>query len=162
MTNIRSFQPGDLPALYAINVSGEPGVGKVTEEALGEIIAAGDCMVATDENVTPIGFLIALGPDAAYASKNYLWFNARYESFAYVDRIAVAERARGQGVGAALYQAAFAKHAGSALLIGCEVNTAPPNPRSMHFHTRLGFAEVGTSQFTPDYAVAYLARRLTP
>jgi len=30
----------------------------------------------------------------------------------------------------------------------------------MRFHTRLGFAEVGTHEFNPDYAVTYLARRL--
>lgn len=162
MTTIRPYSPTDLPALHAINVAGEPGVGAVAQAELEAIINAGACLVATDEAGAPLGFLLTLGPDAAYASKNYLWFNARYESFAYVDRIAIAASARGQGLGSALYQAAFETYTGKALLMGCEVNTAPPNPGSMRFHTGLGFAEVGTATFTPDYSVAYLARRLTP
>ena len=162
MTTIRAFKPDDLPALHTINVAGEPGVGAVSEAQLLAIIKAGNCLVATNDRHAPTGFLLTLGPDADYTSQNYHWFNTRYESFAYVDRIAVAEAARGQGVGTSLYKAAFQSHTRRALLIGCEVNTAPPNPGSMRFHKSLGFNEVGAHAFTPDYAVAYLARRLTP
>ena len=61
----------------------------------------------------------------------------------------------------ALYQHGFVHFAGKALLIGCEVNTMPPNPGSMRFHERLGFSQVGTQTFQADYAVTYLARRLS-
>ena len=158
---IRPYQTADLPALHAINVAGEPGVGAVSAEALAAIIAQGSCMVAADESGTVAGFLLMLPPDAGYASKNYQWFDERFEDYVYVDRIAITPGARGQGLGRALYEATFIDLAGRALLIGCEVNTNPPNPASMRFHERLGFAEVGTKTFREDYAVAYLARRLT-
>jgi len=156
--DIVAYSQADLPALHAINVAGEPGVGAVSAARLEAIVQAGDCRVAK-VNGAPVGFLLTLGADADYDSKNYRWFDDRYESYLYVDRIAIAPEARGQGIGAALYEAAFAANTG-ALLMGCEVNIAPPNPRSMAFHERLGFAEVGRQTFAPDYAVAYLARRL--
>ncbi|MEL6236161.1 MAG: hypothetical protein AAFR46_17330, partial [Pseudomonadota bacterium] len=44
------------------------------------------------------GFLIALGPDAAYDSPNYRWFQARGGRFAYVDRVIVAPEAGRGGI----------------------------------------------------------------
>ena len=157
--HIRSFTSADLPALHAINVAGEPGVGAVSLERLGETIGMGTCLVAeTDGQIA--GFLLLLPPETAYDSKNYHWFEARYESYVYVDRIAIAASARGKGVGTALYEAGFEQFSSEALLMGCEVNTEPPNPRSLKFHAALGFAEVGRESYAPDYAVAFLARRL--
>jgi len=158
---IRPFKPSDLTSLHAINVAGEPGVGAESKASLAAIIDAGDCIVAVNATDEPLGFLLSLNPDAEYASPNYEWFNTRYESFVYVDRIAIAEAARGQGLGETLYQYAFKAFSQHALLIGCEVNIAPPNPGSMRFHKRLGFDSVGTHTFSEDKAVAYLARRLT-
>jgi len=158
---IRPFTPSDLETLHQINVAGEPGVGAVSLENLSKIIAAGTCHVAADETGAPVGFLLTLGPSADYASKNYQWFDERYEDYIYVDRIALGPDTRGQGIGTQLYQHAFKAFSGKALLIGCEVNTAPPNPVSLRFHKRLGFEEVGTQSYSADYAVAYLARRLT-
>ena len=42
-------------------------------------------------------FLLAFDQGADYDSPNFLWFKARYPRFVYVDRIAVAATARGQG-----------------------------------------------------------------
>jgi predicted GNAT superfamily acetyltransferase len=157
--NIRPYQPADLAALHAINCASEPGVGAVTAARLGQIIAQGACHVA-EEDGTAIGFLLTLAPGADYDSQNYQWFDARYESYVYVDRIAIAPQARGNGLGAALYADGFSRFAGTALLMGCEVHLAPPNPRSMAFHARLGFGEVGRARYRDDYQVAFLARRL--
>ena len=158
---IRPFETPDLAQLHAINCAGEPGVGAVSEEALAAIISKGNCCVAENATGQIAGFLLTLGPEAGYASKNYQWFDERYEDYIYVDRIAIAPDARGGGFGTALYQHSFKQHAGTALVIGCEVNTAPPNPGSMRFHERVGFHQVGEQAFSADYAVAYLARRLT-
>jgi len=90
-------------------------------------------------------FLIALDQThPTYASPNYLWFRARQSRFVYVDRIVVAETARGKGHARRLY-ADLIEHAvaaGHDSLV-CEVNSDPPNPASDAFHEALGFRQVG-------------------
>jgi predicted GNAT superfamily acetyltransferase len=107
--------------------------------------------------------LIALDqthPD--YASPNYLWFRDRYPRFVYVDRVVVAEDARGKGHARRLYADLFEKaaEAGHDLIV-CEVNSDPPNPASDAFHAALGFVEVGAAEIHGGAkTVRYLARRL--
>jgi predicted GNAT superfamily acetyltransferase len=104
-------------------------------------------------------FLIGFGPGAAYASPNYLWFAQHLPRFAYIDRVVVAEAARGQGHARELY-AAFAEHARAADLgpLVCEVNLDPPNPGSDAFHAALGFREMGRASPSPGKTVRYLIR----
>jgi hypothetical protein len=90
--------------------------------------------------------LIAFDQDADYDSPNFLWHRERYGRFVYVDRIVVAEAARGRGLARALYEELFAaaKAAGHSRVV-CEVNADPPNPASDAFHAGLGFVEVGSA-----------------
>ncbi len=110
---------------------------------------------------TPEAFVIAFDQDAEYDSPNFLWFRDRYERFAYVDRIVVADTAHGKGLGRALYEKLFeaAKAAGYPCLMA-EVNTNPPNPGSLRFHARMGFEAVGEVTFSPEKSVCYFARTL--
>ena len=89
-------------------------------------------------------FLIAFDQDAGYDSPNFLWFRDRYTRFVYVDRIAVAQRARGRGLARRLYADLFdhAAMAGHDRVV-CEVNSEPPNLGSDAFHAALGFSEIG-------------------
>ena len=90
------------------------------------------------------GFLLLLDETAAYDSPNFRWFKDRYERFAYVDRVAVAPRARGLGLARRLYAGAFAAAvAAGQRVVAAEVNRVPPNPASDAFHAALGFREVG-------------------
>jgi len=110
---------------------------------------------------TPEAFVIAFDQDADYDSPNFLWFRDRYERFAYVDRIVVADSAHGRGLGRALYEKLFeaAKTAGYPCLTA-EVNINPPNPGSLNFHTKMGFESVGEVTFSPEKSVRYFARTL--
>jgi hypothetical protein len=163
---IRPYQPSDLDTLYAINQQSTPGVGHEDSAAgLARWIDLSTCLVAVDEGDEPLGFITLLQPGTlAYDSQNLRWFEAwlegRNESLIYVDRIAIAETARGQNTGEKLYSAAFAAFTETDL-IGCEVNTAPDNPGSHRFHQRLGFTEVGTRQYDDGRkGVAYYIRAL--
>jgi uncharacterized protein len=82
----------------------------------------------------------------AYASPNYLWFRARRSRFVYIDRVVVAESARGRGHARQLYADLIeqAKAAGHDCIV-CEVNVDPPNPASDAFHQALGFRQVGSA-----------------
>ena len=108
-------------------------------------------------------FLLAFDQDADYDSPNFLWFRARYPRFVYVNRIVVAESARGSGCARSLYHDLFehADQAGHDRVV-CEVNSRPPNPVSDAFHAALGFVEVGSASVHNDSrTVRYLSRMLS-
>lgn len=163
---IRPYRPADLPALYAINQASTPGVGhEDSADGLARWITVSTCLVVTDEQDEPLGFMTLIPPGTlAYESENLRWFEryqiGRTTSLIYVDRIALAPEVRGQRLGEALYEAAFAAFRGTDE-IGCEVNTAPPNPGSHRFHQRLRFKEVGTRSYEGGAkSVAYYTRPL--
>lgn len=93
------------------------------------------------------GFLLAMREQVAYDSPNYQWFNQRYESFVYVDRIVVAAACKGMKIGTAIYRdlIAFARSRGVPRIV-CEYNLDPPNLTSKKFHDAFGFREVGTQR----------------
>lgn len=159
---IRAYDPSDLPELYVINQAGVPGVGDETETSLGKWLGLYDARVAVDDSGKLLGFINLLPPGTMeYTSANLRWLEAWGDDFIYVDRIAVAETARGQRIGEALYAAAFAAYAGTRSWITCEVNLRPPNPGSLRFHDRLGFREIGRRSYADDTKeVIYLARPL--
>ncbi|MET0337506.1 MAG: GNAT family N-acetyltransferase [Caulobacter sp.] len=106
--------------------------------------------------------LIAFDQDGDYDSPNFLWFRDRYERFVYIDRVIVAERARGMGMARALYEAAMSEmRLDGHNIFCCEVNSDPPNPGSDAFHLALGFEEVGVARLEErSKSVRYLARRV--
>jgi uncharacterized protein len=107
------------------------------------------------------GYLIVFDQDAKYDSVNFNWFRTRYDRFVYVDRIVVAEHARGRGLARAFYADLFirAKNAGHTRLV-CEINLDPPNPGSLAFHQALGFHEIGQATLANGKTVSYQERAL--
>lgn len=106
--------------------------------------------------------ILAFDQDAAYDGVNFQWFKARFPRFVYVDRVVVAEAARGRGLARALYQRLFdlAKAAGHER-VTCEVNADPPNPASDAFHAALGFEPIGAARLPGGKkTVRYFERRL--
>jgi predicted GNAT superfamily acetyltransferase len=109
-------------------------------------------------------FLLAFDETAEYDSPNYLWFRARYPRFVYVDRVAVAQGARGRGYARRLYADLIGRAvAAGHNLVVCEVNSDPPNPASDALHAALGFSEVGAASIHGgSKTVRYLARSVAP
>ncbi|RFA22072.1 GNAT family N-acetyltransferase [Subtercola boreus] len=159
----RPLREDDLSDLLALNNAAVPAVNALDEPALSALIAASHGSLAVVDCEHPeqlAGFVICLLPGREYASENYRWFSARSTSFLYVDRIVIAEGSRGGGLGQVLYASVFATaRAAGAAEVFCEVNLEPPNPGSLVFHERLGFAEVGRqSTKSGSVVVALLAR----
>lgn len=158
---MRRVREADLPALAALNDGAVPGVNALGLVGLSEHLPRCElALTVEDGRGDPAALLLALAPGADYASENYRWFSTHRPGSLYVDRVVVAEHLRSRGVGAALYAEVFA-HAERLGLghVTCEVNLDPPNPRSLAFHTRLGFEQVGTlATRGASVTVALLAR----
>lgn len=145
--SLRAYDERDLDALVAINDAAYPAVPITPAAELAELIAMSSVVVVVDDG-SAAGFVLGMPPGLNYQSENYLFFSARARelrtSFVYVDRIVLAAHLRGRGLGPQLYEAVFAeaRRVGADEVL-CEVNIEPPNPGSLAFHRRLGFAEVG-------------------
>ncbi len=159
--DIRLISPHDTDLLTdatRLNQANVPEVGPVDIDKMTSLVAMSWCSLAA---VDPTGhlaaFCIVMEPGAPYTSVNYQWFCDRYRDFVYLDRVAVDDAFRRQGVGRLLYTEVERRAAGRAWLT-LEVNIIPPNEPSLEFHRRLGFTEVGqhdTGSY-PEYGVEHV------
>jgi predicted GNAT superfamily acetyltransferase len=149
----------DGQALLALNNTHAIELSWLEPERLAHLVD--EAFVARRVGVAD-ALLLTFDQAADYDSVNYLWFRERYPAFVYVDRVVVADSARGRGLARALYDDLFAaaKAAGHERIV-CEVNSDPPNPASDRFHAALGFVEVGTAEIHGGKkTVTYLERVL--
>jgi len=156
-TIYRKLRAHDREALWRINEEGVPGVGKVTQEALADLVGLCELALGAFQDGTLVGFVLCLVPGSRYGSPNYAWFSERYASFLYVDRIAVSDAHRDSGVGSSLYRQVFDYAEEREWPVSAEVNIRPPNPGSMRFHDRHFFSRVGVLEHGSK-AVAMLVR----
>lgn len=157
---IRNAHPNDLDSIWELNESVVPHVNSITVANFAAFLReAAYFRVAADDENRMQGFLIALAPEASYESPNFRWFQQHYADFAYIDRIAVGEQHRGQGIAEGLY-ADLARFTGDwAKWLACEVNLRPANPGSLAFHRKVGFTEVGRQEiYGGEKLVAMLMR----
>lgn len=96
----------------------------------------------------PAGVVVVLSDRCGYPSDYYRWFTSRYINFVYIDRIVVADWARGRGVAQALYTAVDQLADELDVAIVSDVYSEPPNTASLNLHRKMGFEVVGT-QFFP-------------
>jgi uncharacterized protein len=149
----------DGAALLALNNAHAVELSWLEPARLAHLVA--EAFVARRVGVAD-ALLLTFDQAADYDSPNFLWFRERHGAFVYVDRVVVAEGARGRGLARRLYDDLFtaAKAAGHRRIV-CEVNADPPNPASDRFHAALGFVPVGTAAIHGEKkTVTYLERVL--
>jgi uncharacterized protein len=157
---VRNIEIADLPRVLEINNANTPGVSELTFTELETDLSNSLHALAIDNEQGEVcAFCITFAQDAPDAGANHQWFAERYESFVYLDRIAIDSTHRNLGLGALLYQAVEQRMLISAerSLLCCEVNLEPPNPGSLRFHQRIGFMEIGQRGDGSAYRVALLA-----
>jgi uncharacterized protein len=145
--------------LLALNNAHSVETGPLTRDALIHMLET--AFHSATKGAGKDGLLLAFDQDAGYQSPNFLWFKARYSRFVYVDRIIVAEHARGRGLARIFYEALFdrAREAGHECVV-CEVNLDPPNPGSLSFHAAIGFVTVGEADLENGKTVRYMEHLL--
>jgi len=157
---VRDAGEQDEAFILALNAACTPAVGEMDATDYRDIVGWAHRVLIAEAGGQPAGFMILIRPGSAYPSLNYAWFERRFLRHLYVDRIAIDQSVRGQGIGRALYDAALAIAAANGdQRITCEVNVDPPNPESMAFHMRLGFRHLLDRPWK-DKVVAMLERPL--
>ncbi len=96
-------------------------------------------------------FILAMKDHVPYVNDNYRWFSERYERFLYIDRIVVDRPYQGLKIGTLLYRdiVDYARKE-NIPVITCEIMIEPPNKRSLDFHARQGFKEIGIRSVEND------------
>ena len=159
--NVRNLEITDLARVLEINNANTPGVSELTMAELQTDLKNSLHALAIDnEHGKVCAFCITFAQDASDAGDNHRWFAERYESFVYLDRIAIDSDYRNRGLGVQLYQSVenMMLQSSEHSMLCCEVNLKPPNPGSLRFHHRIGFTEVGQQSFDTDYTVSLLAK----
>ena len=142
---VRDIADADTPSILALNLESEAVLSPMDAVRYAHLRAQSAHARVLDEDGGVVAFLLAFREGADYDSPNYRWFDARFDTFLYVDRVVVAASHRGRGLGAMLYEDLFAHaRAGGIARITCEFDIDPPNEASRRFHARFGFREAGT------------------
>jgi predicted GNAT superfamily acetyltransferase len=161
--SIRDAVAADYPAVLALNNSATPHVNALSTESFAWIVSHADYFRVAEDESGITAFVLALRPGLEYWSLNYRWFSDRGGDFIYLDRIVVHERARGAGIGRAMYDDLDRFASGKWPAITLEVNLMPPNPGSLAFHERLGFKRLGVREEDGGTkAVALMERAVSP
>ena len=135
-----------LPTIVKINQEALPAVSSVTLKDMEHFLSIVDYFRTLQLDDIIVGFLIALTPGKDYHSPNYKWFEKKFDSFMYVDRIVIDFAYQSNGFGWAFYNNLRKFTEYRSPRITCEVNLRPPNEGSIIFHEKYGFKQVGTQE----------------
>lgn len=154
---LRDATRSDFPAILALNDDSVHFLSPLDEARLTQLAKASCTLRVIEEGGTVAAFLLGFRKGADYDSPNFLWFDARFDDFIYVDRVVVSPEFRGRKLAGILYDdfESYARARGVPR-ITCEVNVEPPNPVSLKFHARRGFREIGQIPYGPGKTVVLL------
>ena len=145
-----------LRAMWLINQANIPEVGDIpTIEEFKSLTKMSSHVIVVNKGKETAGFIILMREKEEYHSLNYKFFKANYDEFLYVDRVAIKDGFRRQGLGKMIYEEVFRLAAEINTDVCCEVNTLPRNDASLAFHAEFGFQEVGIRDYD-DHSVVYL------
>ena len=140
---IRDVREHELDSVLALNNAAGPAILPLDAARLRQLYGTAEYFRVAERDGALTGFLIGFGSHAAHDSSNFAWFRAHYPDFFYIDRVVVASRRRGGGVGRALYAdvQSFAELRYPQL--ACEVFLQEGTDHALLFHGSFGFREVG-------------------
>lgn len=147
MIKVRHLSMDDRYEVLRINAAARPAVAALDDIELARLLGLPNHhLVATNSAGTVLAYILAFDANSSYDGEEFQEFLLKTQApFIYIDQVAVHEAWRGTGIGKALYGAVESiTELRDCHLLCCEVNTDPPNPGSMAFHKRIGFASIGS------------------
>lgn len=140
---VRDVREHELDSVLALNNAAGPAILPLDAARLRHFFDTAEYFRVAERDGTLAGFLIGMGSRADHDSSNFRWFRERYPDFFYIDRIVVASRRRGGGVGRAFYADAQSYAELRYPQLACEVFLEGTNDPVLLFHGSFGFREVG-------------------
>jgi uncharacterized protein len=163
MLSIRTLVPADNAQVLSLNAKAQPHVAPLDSAELERLQALSQAHVVAEEGEAIVGYALAFARDDAYDGEEFVTLRSLIpQSFIYIDQIVILGTARRAGIGRRLYDALErAALLRDAHCLCCEVNTTPPNPDSLAFHSRLDFSPVGSLATRDGRNVKLLQKRLS-
>lgn len=140
---VRDVREHELDSVLALNNAAGSAILPLDASRLSHFFKAAEYFRVAERDGSMVGFLIGLGSNSGHDSSNYRWFCQRYPDFFYIDRIVVASRRRGGGVGRAFYADAQSYAELRYPHMACEVLLDEMHDPALLFHGSFGFREVG-------------------
>lgn len=140
---IRDVREHELDAVLALNNNAGSAILPLDAERLRYFYDNAEYFRIAERDGALAGFLVGFGSGSSHDSSNFAWFAERYPAFFYIDRIVVASRRRGGGVGRAFYADTQSYAELRYPHIACEVFLDHGADAALLFHGSFGFREVG-------------------
>ena len=140
---VRDVREHELDSVLALNNAAGPAILPLDAARLRYFFERAEYFRVAERDGTLAGFLIGMGSRSEHDSSNFRWFRERHSEFFYIDRIVVASRRRGGGVGRAFYADAQSYAELRYPRMACEVLLEGGTDPVMLFHGTFGFQEIG-------------------
>ncbi|MDQ3228255.1 MAG: GNAT family N-acetyltransferase [Pseudomonadota bacterium] len=157
---VRDVREHELDSVLALNNAAGPAILPLDAARLRQFYDTAEYFRVAERDGNLAGFLVGFGSTAMHDSANFRWFAARYPQFLYIDRIVVASRRRGGGVGRAFYADVQSYAELRYPHLACEVFLEVGNDPALLFHGSFGFLEVGQNMQDNGVRAAMLMKEL--
>lgn len=146
---VRDVREHELDSVLALNNAAGPAILPLDAAKLRAFFDTAEYFRVAERDGSLAGFLVGFGSQATHDSDNFGWFRARYPQFFYIDRIVVASRRRGGGLGRAFYADVQSYAELRYPQLACEVFLEHGADHALLFHGSFGFREVGQHVMQP-------------
>jgi predicted GNAT superfamily acetyltransferase len=140
---VRDVREHELDSVLALNNAAGPAILPLDAARLRRFYASAEYFRVAERDGTLVGFLVGFGSDADHDSSNFAWFREHLPQFFYIDRVVVASRRRGGGVGRAFYADVQSYAELRYPVLACEVFIEHDSDPARVFHGSFGFREIG-------------------
>ncbi|HRN60976.1 MAG TPA: GNAT family N-acetyltransferase [Luteimonas sp.] len=140
---IRDVREHELDSILALNNAAGPTILPLDAARFRKFFDTAEYFRIAERDGTLAGFLVGFGSDADHDSSNFRWFGQHCDRFFYIDRVVVASRRRGGGVGRAFYADVQSYAELRYPLLTCEVFFDHDADQVRLFHGSFGFHEIG-------------------